>query len=203
MCGLADGAVKKVYEGENLMVITILVPVKNPEVMISGLKPFLKSVEDCGYPKGQIEVVFLVVSAEDKGLRTFPGSPIVKIRYYKDCVYGLNDGIEKALGDLIVFAEIRTRFAPGKLTTAVRCFSQRDNLRLFLADGWQMMARWPILFLDDLFCLKTPILMWTLDFGKEVVGPWGKLHRKEVLRFLYKMDQVRFKDKLKILWGCR
>lgn len=182
------------------MVITILVSVRNPEAMIGGLKPFLKNIEDCGYPKGKIEVVFMVVSQEDQGLRTFLGPPVVKVRYYKDYVQGLNDCIEKALGDLIVLAEIGTRFVDGEIMQAARVFSWSTLPQLFLRDGWFVFRKVPVPFyiVSDVFCVRTYLIIRAFICNESIIGRWGRLNRKEILRSAYKFDLIGFRDKFKL-----
>ena len=54
---------------------------------------------------------------------------------------------------------------------------------------------------DDLFCERTHVIMHCLVEGGKVIGKFGKLHRKEVLRFMYKFDKISLANKIKIIFG--
>lgn len=187
------------------MIITILIPVKNEKDLQFGLRPVLDSVEKCGYHRGKIEVVFIVVSLEDKGSRTFEGVPVVKVRYAKEYVQGLNAGIDKALGNLVVFADLHTRFTYGKITAAVQCFEQKKGLRTILEKDFFLITKSIVPLPNDLFCLRSYEIMQTLNVDRKILGAWGRIHIKEALRFAYKLDRISILNKLKILrsvaWG--
>lgn len=187
------------------MIITILILVEDPKQLEVALKPAINNIENCGYPKGKIEVVFLILSQEDKGSRTFEGVPVVKIRYYKDRKQALNDGITKALGNLIVFGGVKTRFQSMRLLTAAKCFEQNIDLGLFREKGWDVIPhRKPFMqFPSDLICLRTYLLADTLCRNSDIIGPWGEINRKEVLRFIYKMDKVGFINRFKLFWRSK
>lgn len=185
------------------MTVSFLIPIKDDISLKDSLKQIINNIS-ASYPKGKTEIVLLVVGGPFTSFRTIQGPPLIKIRYYKDYAEALNHGMEHALGDLIIIAKVKTEFSSGKITAAVQSLEQNSALSLFIEKDWMMLdkLKTPV-FPGDIFCLKSFLILYFMVYGHRVIGSWGKINRKEALRFSYKMDKISFRDKLGILWGCR
>lgn len=185
------------------MILTIIIPVNKTEFLTHDIKAIIRNINDCGYPLGMIEVVFLVPTKDNIGIRSFPNGPppLIKISYCYDYVQGYTRSIEKALGRLIIFADIKTKFPVGRINSIVKSFEQKKDLSMIIESNFLVMCASKIssTLPNDLFCIKTHLIMEALINKFVMIGPWGKLNKKEALRFVYKMDQIKLKDKIKIL----
>lgn len=188
------------------MVITVIISVKE-----DNEKPIASIVDNiiaAGYSIKKTELVYCVVSQKDYGIKRFDGPPIIRIRYYKDYMEGMNDCIQKALGDVMVLIDLDTNFPANKLISVAQTFEQNKDLFFFIGEGFLVIRNHSYQFPLDTFCMKTNLLMFSLtekpgggiyENGRGILGNWGKLHRKEVLRFSYKMDNVSWANKFKIM----
>lgn len=182
------------------MVITILISVSNEDP--KSATHIIDNIANSGYPKGKLEIVFLVVDPQPKDTMRFNGPPVVKIKYFRDLVSALNGSGLEALGDLVIFADTKTRFAQGRLNSMAQSFYKQKDLKLFFGRDWFAIRNIKFQFPGDLSCAKTHILLFGYTKGWQIAGIPGKLNRIESLRFLYQLGKITLRNKIKVILGA-
>lgn len=185
------------------MTISIVIFVNKELALVGMFKKMMANVESLEYSKGKMEVLFFASTEQDKGTRRIENIPPVRIFFLKPGhTFGkvLNIAMKEARADVVVFADLNTVFENGKFLAMIQSFEQVENISVFNGNGWFAVRRGSLTFPDDVFCARSYAVLKALTSAELPVGGWGKLHKKEIERFIYVLDRLDLKDRARIFF---
>lgn len=197
------------------MILSIIVTIRDKIFHPIQINAFIDRVDGVKYDKGKIEIAFLLKS---NGLdnRIIKSVPLIRLYSYSEKNHSviLNDAIRKCVGDVVVVAELDSAFdtvgveskgAADVLTledmTAI--FRQRPEVGMIMGYDWFAFRKTKFNLPEDLIDFKTHMIMRHILSDRIVLGGWGALYAREVLRFAYKFDKLRLRQKVRVLLRMR
>lgn len=186
------------------MLVSIIAVIKDPKDVTVSVNSFMKMIDGMEYSKCQTEIMFIVLSSPNEGMRSIRTAPMIRVVQLKGDSIGdaLSYGIKECYGDYIVLSELGSKFSKFRVLSFGQLFKNTPNLSMIIDKDSRSIAlrKLKIKFPADLHDLKTYLILYSLINKYQIIGPWGKLSRSEVLRFAYKMNKILFWHKVKILF---
>lgn len=188
------------------MNISVIYVVKGELSLIGKAKNIINNISDVDYPKGKIEVIFLVINNKSKGERKVSGAPLVKAMFTdKDEGTAINYAINNAHGDIVILTSLENVFEEtdfrevisGLNTPSIANYTSVYFKKKFFAFKKINACRFP----NDLICARSYAYMTALSNGENIGGKADKIDRLEILRFMYMFGKMNFKNKLKAVWS--
>jgi len=192
------------------MLVSIIVIIKKDIDIKREVNSFLDRLSKSSFSKWQMEVIFMNLSSHASGHRVIKGQPLVRVIQIKGNseADAITFAMKNAYGDVIIPAQIDSQFGKDSILNYTKFFLGDKNVSniiprnvsMVIDPGRKLMVirRMKINLPPDLFDLKTYMILYSLINKFRIIGSWGSLHKKEVLRFAYKMDKVKPWDKFKI-----
>jgi hypothetical protein len=179
------------------MLLTFLVPVARKGVLLGEMKEIVSNITQIDYPLGKIEIVFVIANSDGRPEAKVDGPPLVRVLNLKAGFVGaLNISMPRVLGGIVIFADLKTKF---KTNSAKEILKAKNGL--VLGDNWvAIFKQQNLVFPSDLFCIRTFLLMRSMWWKLKIIGNWGTLSRREILRALYNLEDLYFAEKLKLTW---
>lgn len=182
------------------MIVSFVICAQRDVALIGSVKAILGNIKELTYPQGRIEIIFLTPSEHQKGGRRLDGSPLVKIFYFPINTppsQVIQEGFKKVLGDLIVVADLQARLGRDDLLGITQSFEQVKKLGLFINKNY-VVFRAGKKIPNDVECLKCFLIMDSIASGEQIIGNWGVMHKKEIVRQFYRCGNIGLKLKLKL-----
>ena len=184
------------------MLVSIIVIVKKDIDIKKEVNAFLDRLSNSSFSKWQMEVIFMNLSSHASGQRVIRGQPLVRVIQIKENTVNaaMTFALKNAYGDVIIPAQIDSQFGKDSITNYSKFFLENKKVSMVIDPGRKLMVirKMKISLPPDLFDFKTYMILYSLINKFRIIGSWGSLHKKEVLRFAYKMDKVKPWDKFKI-----
>lgn len=170
------------------MLISFVIFIESPDFK-GQIARIFKSIKALDYPARFIEVVVSAVAANPSRVYKVDGPPLIRIfPVSKNKAAAMNELIDKCHGHIIIVMDENAQFAkrPGLLKEIV---AQEEKRRgMYIGRGYFSVGRQP--FPADTACFKTAAIMQAILDGRVRIGPWGRLNRKEILRSVYRWDEI-------------
>lgn len=184
---------------------SILVPVQaNPndqDAVIKSVNSFMSTMDAVDYPRESYEVVFCVCGSDKKDQRYIRTVPLIRVVNMKGQVKDAAQFMfDRSNGHVIIFATLGTRFKKNDLNELAKKYDEKRNISMILDKDVFSTRKLKVRIPNDVCNLRTYLILYSLLNRYEIVGRWKRFDRKEILRFLYKHDQFRLRDKIKIFF---
>lgn len=169
--------------------ISLIYIIKDAADFNIKIKGLAKNLDAINYPKDRFEAIF-IINSFGSGKKLTDSLPLVKLYYVRHInVEHYNCAIKNALGNILVFVNGAHIFQPNDLKEINQFIADKS---VWVNSRWvAVMKGWIVLLPIDLFCLGTFL---TLNMPHPLNNE--QFHRKEILRYMYKLNQRDFKYKI-------
>lgn len=175
------------------MLVTLLVMLRQRDDIETAIRNFYQSIQVLNYPKDKFEIVFIWVCSNKDGYKKIAETPTMVRLFYADTwTNGLNLGFRKAHGQIVVVTDVDVKPGESMLGDIAQAFQESNGrLGMLVEDkywvAWKSLERFP----DDTLCAPSFAVLSNLSAGFKVVGTWPTMHRREILRFAYKIYALK------------
>lgn len=184
------------------MLVSIVVTIPKTDNITRMTNVFMTRIDKSKYPRHKMEVLFIVLGSPNEGMRVLKGKPIIKVVQLKDKSEGavVAFAMDKCHGDIIIMSSIDATFTENKILSYGQSFANDKKLAMMIEPdpGVMVLRKLKIHFPEDLFDLKSYLILYSAINKYRVIGNWGRLNRKEVKRFYYKMEVLTMMQRLHI-----
>lgn len=182
------------------MLISFIVYIKNHDYK-GQINRILKRIKPMNYPKKNIEILIYAESAGAKQVYRIPGPPLIRIlpgemdpaRFKAVKPTSLNTMIKECHGNIIYLIDERFKFP-------VHFLKGKSTSRIYIGNRYCQVLR-SFRYADDVGCYRTASIMQAVLSRRKMHGSWGRLNRQEILRILYRWDEISLTNRVKIIWG--
>ena len=149
----------------------------------------LKRIKKLHYPKKQIEILIYARAANALRVYKIIGPPLIRI--LPSII--LDTMIKDCLGDKIFVINEWFKFPYDFL-------SKKRILPAYVGNMYYEVCThfgYPV----DTKCFRTASIMKMILLKRKICGRWGRLNRKEIMRYIYRWDEISRINKVRLIWG--